>query len=526
MPAADPPRAPGEPPSSPNRRIDRTLFSLAVFVIAGVCLPLGLMPERAGPVVTAAYDWIATQLGLLYLWFAIGTTGFVGWLALGHYGEVRLGDEDDRPEFSTFSWVAMLFCAGVGAGLLYWAAIEWAGYYVEPPRGALPRSAQAIEWATAYGLFHWGPVAWCLYALPTLAIAHPYYVKKVPFLRASTSCHALLGPRGENGLLARGIDLLFMLGLLGGAATSLGLVSPMIAAVFAALFGLETSVGLELVGIALCMGLFGLSVYLGLERGIKRLSDLNAVLALALLAYVIAAGPTLFILRMGTDSIGFMFDRLVPMLTWTDPIERTGFVENWTIFYWAWWIAYGPFVGLFVTRISRGRTIRQVIVNMVAFGSLGGWLFFVIIGDYALHLELEGILSVTGAIASDGRAAAIAQVIGSLPLPGLTLAVFGLTSIVFAATTYDSASYALAAAATANLRPGEDPRRRHRLFWAVALGLLPALLLYVGSRQDGDSLQVVLSATLVTSLPLVFVGVAMGWSLLRSLRDGTRGSPP
>jgi BCCT family betaine/carnitine transporter len=241
---------------------------------------------------------------------------------------------------------------------------------------------------------------------------------------------------------------------------------------------------------------------------------------------VIAAGPTLFILRMGTDSIGFMFDRLVPMLTWTDPIERTGFVENWTIFYWAWWIAYGPFVGLFVTRISRGRTIRQVIVNMVAFGSLGGWLFFVIIGDYALHLELEGILSVTGAIASDGRAAAIAQVIGSLPLPGLTLAVFGLTSIVFAATTYDSASYALAAAATANLRPGEDPRRRHRLFWAVALGLLPALLLYVGSRQEGDSLQVVLSATLVTSLPLLFVGVAMGWSLLRSLRDDTRGSPP
>ncbi len=502
-------------------KIDRAVFSLAVLVVLVVCLPLGLMPGKAGPVLLSVYDWIASNLGVFYQWFAIAVIGFLGWLAFGRYGNVRLGDPDDRPEFSTFSWVGMLFCAGVGAGLLYWAAIEWVAYYEKPPYGVEPRSTEAVEWATAYGLFHWGLTAWCLYALPTIAIAYPYYVKKVPFLRASTSCHALLGSKGENGAVGRAIDLIFMIALLGGAGTSLGFSTPMIAAVIAKLFGFEPSFAIEFAIVAVCVGLFGLSVYLGLEKGIKRLSDFNVVLAIAFVAYVVLVGPTLFIFRMGTDSVGFMFDRLARMLTWTDPVERMGFVEDWTIFYWAWWIAYGPFVGLFVTRISRGRTIRQVILNMVIFGSLGGWAFYIAVGDYALHLELNGILSVTGIIAAapstaEGNARAIAEVIGSLPLSGLALAVFAVISIVFAATTYDSASYTLAAAATSNLKPGDDPARGHRLFWAVALGILPTLLIYIGS------LRVILSAVLVTSLPLLIVGVAMSYSLVKSLSDDTR----
>ncbi len=517
-------RASEEARGSEAPGLDRTVFSLALLTLLGVCLPLGLLPERGGEVVTGVYAWTTENLGLFYQWFAIGVILFLAWLAFGRHGDVRLGDADDRPQFSTHSWVGMLFCAGVGAGLLYWAAIEWAGYYEDPPHGVTARSTEAIEWATAYGLFHWGPVAWCLYALPTIAIAYPYHVKKVPYLRASTSCHALLGPKGENGALARAIDLLFMIALLGGAGTSLGFSTPMITAVAARIFGIESSVGLQLGIAALCVALFAASVSLGLEKGIRRLSDLNVVLALAFVAFVVAVGPTAFILRMGTDSIGFMIDRMARMLTWTDPVERSGFVESWTIFYWAWWIAYGPFVGLFVTRISRGRTIRQVIVNMVVFGSLGGWAFFIAVGDYALHLELEGILSVTGIVESQGRPEAIAAVIASLPLRWLTLPVFALVSIVFVATTYDSASYSLAAAATSRLRAGEDPSRAHRLFWAGALGILPMALITAASRRGGDPLQVLLSAALVTSVPLLGVGVAMCWSLHRSLRE--RRNPP
>jgi BCCT family betaine/carnitine transporter len=521
-PPVEPPRAgadAGGRRRGPAPRLDRGVFALATLVLLGICLPLGLMPERGGQIVTGVYDWTASNLGLFYQWFVIGVIAFLAWLAFGRHGAVILGDPEDRPEFSTFSWVGMLFCAGVGAGLVYWATIEWAAYYEGPPYGVAARSAEAVEWAAAYGLFHWGPIAWCLYALPAVAIAYPYYVKKVPFLRASTSCHALLGPKGEQGALARAIDLLFMIALLGGAGSSLGFSTPMIAAAVARIVGIETSLGLELVVVAVCVAAFGLSAYLGLEKGIKRLSDFNVLLALGFIAFVVAVGPTSFILRMGTDSIGFMLDRMARMLTWTDPVERTGFVESWTIFYWAWWVAYGPFVGLFVARISRGRTIRQLILAMIGFGSLGAWSLYIALGNYALYLELQGRLSVTGIIESEGRAAAIAAVIGSLPFPALALAVFAAVSVIFAATTYDSASYALAAAATSNLEPGDHPPRAHRLFWAAALGVLPILLLYVASHQHGDPLRVVLSAALVASFPLLGVGVAMAWCLARSLRE-------
>jgi betaine/carnitine transporter, BCCT family len=492
--------------------IDRTVFGLAVLAILVVCLPIALFPEATGPAIDHIYGWIATNLGIFYQLFAIAATIVLAYLAFGPYGHYRLGADDDRPEFSTISWVGMLFCAGVGAGLLYWAPAEWALYYVAPPYGVAPRSTAAIEWATAYGLFHWGMVPWALYALPTIAIAYPYYVGHASFLRASTACHAVLGARGENSAIGRAIDLIFMIALLGGAGTSLGLATPMIASILAKLFGTESSLALELGVVAVCVALFALSAYLGIEKGIKRLSDINVVLALGFVGFVTLVGPTLFILKMGVDSIGFMLANAVRMITWTDPIEHTGFVENWTVFYWAWWIAYGPFVGLFVTRISRGRTIREVIVNMIVLGSIGGWLFYIAVGHYALHLELAGLLPVTEIMAKEGQARAITEIIAALPLSSLALAAFALVTIIFAATTYDSASYTLAASATSNLAPGDNPSRGHRLFWAAALGALPAVLMLVGG------LKVMQSASLVASLPLLLVGVAMIYSLFKSLR--------
>jgi len=346
-------------------KIDRVLFFSTSFIAIAVCIPLGLMPERAGQVVSDSYNWIASNLGFLYQWFGIVAIVFLGWLSFGSYGGIRLGGE--RPDFSTFSWVGMLFCAGTGASLLVWAGVEWVYYYDSPPFGAEPRTTEAIEWATAYGPFHWGIVAWCFYALPTVAIAYPFYVKGVHHLRASTSLHAILGSSGENSMIGRMVDLAAMIALLGGAGTSLGVIAPTIAASIAELLNMDTSFTLEFAVMTFCIGLFGLSVYLGIEKGIKRLSEINVYLVLGLLAYVVIVGPTLFILKMSTDTLGFMLSNLVRMMTWTDPIDNTGFVESWSIFYWAWWIAFALPVGIFITRISRGRTIRQVILSMIFF---------------------------------------------------------------------------------------------------------------------------------------------------------------
>jgi len=497
----------------PGLKIDRVLLFAAAAAVLAVCIPLGLVPEQAGPIVEDVYNWIATNLGVFYQLFGIGTILFLVWLAFGPYGGVRLGGRGEQPDFSTFSWAGMLFCAGTGASLLVWSGVEWAFYIDAPPFGAEPRSPEAIAWAASYGPFHWGITAWCFYALPTIAIAYPYYVRKVPHLRASTALHSILGPAGENSATGRVVDLAMMIALLGGAGTSLGVIAPTIAATIAQLLGLQTSFMLELMVMILCIGLFAISVYLGIEKGIKRLSDINVYLALGLLTYILIVGPTLFILKATTDTIGFMLGNFVRMMTWTDPIEQTGFVESWTIFYWAWWIAFAPAIGIFVTRISRGRTIRQVILSMIFFGTLGCWVFYFVLGNYSLSLELDNIMSVTRSLSDHGMYVTVANIISTLPLGSLALAVFALVSVISVATTYDSASYTLASAATSELKEGDNPARWHRLFWAGMLGLLPIFMMFLGG------LAVIRSGVLIASLPLLAVGVAMAGALTKSLRQ-------
>jgi len=499
-------------------KIDRVLFFSASIIAVAVCIPLGLMPERAGSFISDLYNWIASNLGIFYQWFGIASIVFLGWLSFGPYGRIRLGGE--KPDFSTFSWIGMLFCSGTGATLLVWSGVEWAYYYDSPPYGVEPRSTEAIEWATSYGPFHWGITAWCFYALPTIAIAYPFYVKRVHHLRASTSLHAILGPSGENSMIGRLVDLAVMIALLGGAGTSLAMTAPSIAASFAELVDIETSFTLQLAVIILCIGLFAISVYLGIEKGIKRLSTINVYLILAMLAFILIVGPTLFILKMSTDTLGFMLVNFVRMMTWTDPIDKTDFVDKWTIFYWAWWLAYALPVGIFVTRISRGRTIRQVILSMIFFGSLGCWVFYFVLGNYSLFLELENIMSVTGSMTDHGMYITLAKVLATLPLGSLVLAVYVLVSIISSATLYDSMSYTLASAATAELKAGDNPARWHCLFWAVLLGLLPVLIMFVGG------LQIIRSGVLIVTLPLLLVGVGMAVSLTKSLRSDAAAQMP
>ena len=492
-------------------RVDWPSFGACVAIIAVVGITLLLAPEAAAAKLNALYEFIAIEFGIFYLLASVAAIVFLIWLASSRFGRIRLGDQDGEPEFHTLSWVAMLFCAGVGAGLMYWCAVEWAFYFETPPFGAEPRSAAAAEWASTYGLFHWGFTAWAFYCLPAIAIAYPFYVRRKTVLRFSLSCNELLGGK-DHGPAARFIDFLFMVALIGGAATSLGFSSPMIAACLAWLFGMETGFSLEVVVVAICVCLFVLSVWLGLTRGIKRLSDINMYLALGLLLFILVVGPTVFLLKTSLNGLGVMTQNFLRMNFWTDPFSNSGFVESWTVFYWAWWIAFAPYVGLFITRISGGRTIRQVIAGMLLFGSLGSWIFYMVIGNYGLFLQLEGGLDFVGIMNSISGNAAIVAMFETLPLAPLVIAVFAVVSIVFAATTYDSASYSLASGATLYLTAGDDPARWHRVFWAFALAVLPIALMFIGG------LKAMQSVLLVVSLPILVVGVLMAVSLVKSLK--------
>ena len=305
-------------------------FGLSVSLLLSLTLPLLVFPTETAAVLANIYAWIANTFGWFYVLTGASTLALVLYIAFSRYGAIRLGSEE--PEFPTLSWVGMLFAAGIGSGMLYWSAIEWAYYVQAPPFGAKPFSDKAYDWAASYGLHHWGFVAWAFYSLPTLAIAYPFYVRKVSQLKYSNSAQYWLKGR-ENSWPARLMDSFFMIALIGGAGSSLGISTPLISALIARLTGIPDGFTLELVVVGICVALFSLSVWLGLTRGIRRLSDANLLMAFLFLLFVLFAGDTLFMLRMAVNSVGHLLQNTLAMTFWTDPIANTGFVGDWTVFF-------------------------------------------------------------------------------------------------------------------------------------------------------------------------------------------------
>lgn len=497
---------------TPDVIVCKFSFFTALLVLVAVCAPLILLPELTENFLSHLYTSVSVNLGWLYIVVSISVLIFLLTLAFSRFGKIKLGAEGDDVEYSDLSWAGMLFCAGVGAGMLFWAVIEWGFYYDGPPHNVEPRSLEAIDWATSMGLFHWGIVAWAIYCLPAVAIAYPFYVKKVPYLRLSTALYGLFGDKPIAKPIAIMVDIIFIVSLLGGAGYSLGISTPMISAGISYLFGFNDNFSLKFMTALLCSALFSISAYFGLNKGIKRLSDANIFLAFVLLAFVLLVGPTVFIIKTAISSVGFLASEFLRMMTWTDPYTNSGFVEKWTIFYWTWWIAYAPFVGLFVTRISRGRTIAQLIFGMLIYGTLGGYLFFIILGNYSLSLTLNGIVNTADILKNEGGVAAIIATFTALPFPKIVLGVFCLVSVLFCATTYDSASYIIASTATKNLTIGKDPAKWHRLFWAFSLAALPISLMYVGV------LEIMVSIILLASIPILVISFFAAIALMKTLK--------
>ncbi len=507
-------------------KIDKVIFWTALIVIVALVTPLVLFEEGAKGVLGVLFNFATKQLGWSFLWFTIGTFFILAWLALGRFGNVRFGGPDARPQFAMTSWVAMLFCAGIGASVMFWGAIEWAYYYSGPPFGIEPKTAEAAEWASMYGLFHWGFTAWAVYCIPTLPLAYMLWNKKRAVLRLSAACEPVIGKNAAAGWPGKIIDVLFMFGLIGGIGTSMGLGTPMLSAGLSELLGVERSFSLDVAVVVVWGIIFGASVYSGLEKGIKVLSDINLWLIVVILGFTFLFGPTVFILSTFTNSIGLLMSNFVEMSFWTDPVAEGGFPQGWTIFYWAWWIAYAPFMGLFVARISYGRTIRQLIVAEVVGGSLGCWLFFAILGNTGMYFQLNDMVPISDILSNqDGAAAVIATIVGigqnasffglgiGFVAP-LLLVVFIVLAFIFGATTLDSSAFTLATVATEEQEDANtEPARWHRLFWAFILAAVSLALMYLGGLKPLQT------ASIVVGLPLMVILVIMTMSFFRWLNE-------
>lgn len=501
-----------------NKLMDWIVFCGTALVLLLAVIPMMVFPKQSRSVVVAMNDFVTTNLGATYLVLGLTIFCFVLYIAFGKYGSVTLGRASDRPEFSDFAWASMLFCAGIGSDILYWGVIEWAYYYQGPPQGAKPMSDAALQYATMYGMFHWGPIAWSIYVLPALPIGYLVFVKKQPIFKISQACRPIL--KGQtDGVIGKLVDILFIFGLIGGTATSLALGVPMISAGLEKLTGIDgsslTVKSLVLVAITI---VFAYSSYRGLKKGIQLLSDLNVWLSFVLLAFIFIVGPTIFIMETTVTSFGNMIKNFFQMATWLEPFggvggrEETNFPQQWTIFYWSWWIVYAPFIGLFIARISKGRTLKEVILGTIVYGTFGCVLFFGIFGNYATYLQITGQFDVIGFLNSHGTEATIIEVVHHLPFSNVMIVLFILSAFLFLVTTFDSASYIVAAAT--QVRVKGEPLKANRLFWAFALCLLPFSLMLVGGER---ALEILQTASIVAGVPLIVIFIIIMISFMMIL---------
>ncbi|MDI9497587.1 MAG: BCCT family transporter [Bacillota bacterium] len=430
-------------------------------------------------------------------------------MAFSRFGNVRFGHPLEKPEFSTFSWISMVFTTGIDASIMIMSLFEPIHYLEAPPFGIEPFSEQAYDYAHMYGQFHWGPSAWIMYVPATIVIAYVLFIKKGDTTRISVCVDEAFKSDRVRRILKPLVDFFVAFGIIGGIGASIGLEIPVISEITCSFLGIPNSLLMQLAMLGILLVLFGVTVLRGLDKGIQRLSTLNVYLVLAFIIFVFLVGPTRYLVDAETNSIGLLFSNFVRMSTYTDPHLRSGFPQRWTTFYWGWWLAYMPVLGLFVARISRGRTVRQVILGQVLWGSMGCMTFFAILGGYSLHLQKSGILDVAGLLNSAGQEAAISAIIQTLPMSRFMLLIYSICCFVFLATTVSSTAYTLSSMTSKHLTGYDQPTTLNRLVWALVFIAFSAGIIIVGGFA---TVQVV---CVIAGFPLIFIVFV----LMRAIRN-------
>ena len=490
--------------------VDKITLCLSLFSVFFIATFIFYDAEFAKRTIDLTYQSIVSVFGSSYLILTLFCFFFLIFLCISKFGNYKFGGDEALTEFSYLSWVGMLFCSGIGGGIIYWSGVEWSYYVGNPPIGVMPYSEESFSLATAYGLFHWGISAWSIYGIPAIALSIAFYKYKLNSLRLSSSLSGLGIPNIESTLFGRFIDLIFILATVGAAGGTIGSYIPMLSSGFSEIFNINNGLYLDILVICLCVSLFGYSVYKGLDKGIKKLSNFNLLLALFFLLIIIFSTNVLSLIETSLSGLLFSITNFWDMST-LGISEESEFAEEWTIFYWAWWVAFGPLVGLFIARISRGRSLRQVILGMLLFGTLGTWLFYMILGGFAMNLELSGEFAVLQSMNSVGHADTAIAVVKNLPLETFMILIFCLITIIFVTTSYDSMSYVISYHVLKTSNENKEPDKKLRLFWALILGILPAALVIYSDHS------VALDIILITSLPLMLIYPLMAISIYREL---------
>ncbi|MFS0704571.1 BCCT family transporter [Cellulomonas sp. 179-A 9B4 NHS] len=479
---------------------------VVVAVVAGLAIAF---PRAAEQAIGAVQTHVIGAFGWYYVLLVAGFVAFSLWMGLGRWGDTVLGRDDDEPEFRLGTWFAMLFAAGMGIGLVFWGVAEPLSHFASPKPGVTGAPERVAEQAMAQTYLHWGVHAWAIYVVVGLALAHAIHRRGRP-VSIRWGLEPLLGDR-VRGRLGDVIDVTAVVGTIFGVATSLGLGVLQITAGLDHVGVLSPSVAVQVVLIVVITALATASVVSGLDRGLKWLSNANVSLAGVFLVALLLLGPTLFLLREFVQSIGVYLANVLPMTFNVSAYageQGEAWQAAWTTFYWGWWISWAPFVGTFIARISRGRTVREFVGGVLLVPTLVTFLWFSVLGGSALHRELQGE---GGLVPADGTVVpenALFDLLAGLPA-GTVLAVVAIVLVaLFFVTSADSGSLVVAMLASGG---DPEPRRWMRVTWAALSGVLAIGLLVAGG------LVALQTAAILIALPFSVVMVGMAVATGRAL---------
>ncbi len=487
---------PATPSSNLKLRLDWLTTLVPFLCIALLCVLFMAFPDASSQLLGSIRFFLGDQFGAYYLLMGLGAFICSFYMAFSRFGSIRLGNLE-KPQYPAFQWGSMMFTAGLAADILFYSLCEWMLYAGEPH---ISEMGTVQDWASTYPLFHWGPIPWSFYIVLAVAFGFMIHVRKRTKQKYSEACRAVLGNR-VDGIWGKLIDLTAVFALLAGTATTFSLATPLLSMAVSQVSGIPESRLLTIAILVIICIVYTMAVYFGM-KGVSRLAASCVYLFFALLAYFLfCGGNTRYIIETGLTAIGNLVQNFIGMATWTDSLRTSSFPQNWTIFYWAYWMVWCVATPFFIGTISKGRTIRQTVLGGYFFGLAGTFTSFIILGNYSLGLQMTGKMDFMGLYAqSQDLYTTIIAIFETLPMAKLGLLLLIVTMIAFYATSFDALTMVAASYSYKSLHAEEEPDKRVKLFWAITLMLFPIALIF--SESSMANLQTV---SIIAAFPIGFI---------------------
>ena len=498
-----------------EKQLDWTITLLPLILITGLCVLFFIAPDKSNEILSKVRFTLGDTLGTYYLILGLGIFLFSLYISYSKYGNIVLGNPNEKPRYSFFTWGSMMFTCGLAADILFYSFAEWVMYASDPYILTL---GTIQEWAPVFPIFHWSLIPWGFYLVLAVAFGFMLHIRKIDRQRFSEACRPILG-KYTDGWIGRIIDLIAVFGLIAGTATTFSIATPLMATIVNLLFDIEISrrVITIIILIITCI-VYTYSLLHGF-KGIAILAKSCIYLFFSLLLFVLLfGGQTQYIIDTGISSLGRMIQNFIELSTYTDPLRENLFPQNWTIYYWAYWIVWCVAAPFFIGSISKGRTIRQIIIGGYTFGAGSTILSFIILGNYSMGLEMKGMANFLTEYQSTGDIyILITNMIKTLPFSSIILILVLITMIAFYATSFDSIALIASCYSYHRLENGKEPHKMIQLMWCILLILLPIALIF--SESSMNNLQ---SVSIIAAFPLGIIIVMIVVSFFKDVKRLTK----